>query len=161
MLYTPIKKLLACLVAVALVISFSGCASKNNYSSSEISKEIQNIATFSEMKELSGTSLPTYFVFQDGNVKRYSVMVSATGESADTLACFEVNDKEQRATVISGISQYLTNLSTSFKSTMGQEYDKVEKRLLVEFESIIVLVICSDTTAVWEYLTKLGAKEVI
>lgn len=161
MLYTPIKKIIGLLVAVALVISFSGCASKNNYRSSEISKEIQNIATFSEMKELSGTSLPTYFVFQDGNVKRYSVMVSATGESADTLACFEVNDKEQRATVISGISQYLTNLSTSFKSTMGQEYDKVEKRLLVEFESIIVLVICSDTTAVWEYLTKLGAKEVI
>lgn len=160
MKYTPIKKIIAFILSAILILVISGCGSKNRYSSAQLSKDILNIASFSEMKELSATSLPYPFVFQDSSVKRFSVMVSATDASADTLACFEVTD-EQRATVISGISQYLTNLSTSFKSTMKQEYIKVEKRLLVELENIIILVICNDTTPVWDYLTELGAKEVI
>lgn len=161
MKYISIKKIIVFVLSLVLSLVITGCDDKENYSSAEISKEISQIATFSEMKELSGNSLPTYFVFQDGSVKRFSVKVSATGQSADTLACFEVNDKEQRQAAISGISQYLTNLSTSFKSTMEMEYKKVEKRLLFEVENTIVLVICSDTAAVEEYLTKLGAKEVI
>jgi len=160
MKYTPIKKISAFIVSMLLILVISGCSSENRYSSAQLSKDILNIASFSEMKELSAPSLPPNFVFQDSNVKRFSVMVSATDASADTLACFEVTD-EQRATVISGISHYLTNLSNSFKSTMEQEYVKVEKRLLVELENIIILVICNDTTAVWDYLTELGAKEVI
>ena len=161
MTYTSIKKYISLLLSIIMVFVISGCGAKGNYTSAQLSEEILDLASFSEMKELSGTSLPSYFVFQDGNVKRFSVRVSATGESADTLACFEVNDKEQRATAISGISNYLTNLSTSFKSTMEQEYNKVEKRLLVELDNIIILVICNDTTAVWDYLNDLGAKEVI
>ena len=161
MIYSSLQKIIAILLSLILIFAFSGCSSRKEYSYFEISEEIYNLVTFSEMKELSGVSLPSYFVFQDGNVKRYSVKVSATGASADTLACFEVNDEKQRATVISGISQYLTNLSTAFKSTIGQEYNKVEKRVLAEFENIIILVICNDTATVWDYLTKLGAKEVI
>lgn len=159
MLYTKTKKFIALLLVVILILS--GCSNKNQYTSVELSENILKLTTFSEMKPLSATSLSTYFVFGDGIVTRFNVNVSATGESADTLACFEVNNDEQRSTAITGISEYLTNLSTSFKTTMEQEYKKVENRLLVELDNIIILVICNDTAPVWDYLSELGAKEVV
>jgi hypothetical protein len=159
MIYTYIKKVICLLLVVVLFLS--GCTVKNRYTTAELSEEIFTLTTFSELKQLSGASLSTYFVFGDGDVKRFNVNVSATGESADTLACFEVNNAEQRSTAITGISNYLTNLSTAFKSTMEQEYKKVENRLLVEIDNIIILVICNDTAPVWNYLNDLSAKEVV
>lgn len=156
-----IKKIIVFLVVAILLLVNCGCASKKDYTVSEISEKILNLTSFSEMKQLSGTSLPSYFVFQDGDVKRFNAMVSANAESADTLACFEVIDEKQRSTIISGISSYLSNQSNSFKSTIEKEYNKVQNRLLAELENIIILVVCNNTTDVWEYLTELGAKEVV
>lgn len=156
-----IKKIIVFLVVAILLLVNCGCASKKDYTVSEISEKILNLTSFSEMKQLSGTSLPSYFVFQDGDVKRFNAMVSANAESADTLACFEVVDEKQRSTIISGISSYLSNQSNSFKSTIEKEYNKVQNRLLAELENIIILVVCNNTTDVWEYLTELGAKEVV
>ena len=156
-----IKKIIIFLVVAILLLVNCGCASKKDYTVSEISEKILNLTSFSEMKQLSGTSLPSYFVFQDGDVKRFNAMVSANAESADTLACFEVIDEKQRSTIISGISSYLSNQSNSFKSTIEKEYNKVQNRLLAELENIIILVVCNNTTDVWEYLTELGAKEVV
>ena len=156
-----IKKIIVFLVVAILLLVNCGCASKKDYTVSEISEKILNLTSFSEMKQLSGTSLPSYFVFQDGDVKRFNAMVSANAESADTLACFEVIDEKQRSTIISGISSYLSNQSNSFKSTIEKEYNKDQNRLLAELENIIILVVCNNTTDVWEYLTELGAKEVV
>lgn len=156
-----VKKILAFFLATILILINCGCASQKNYTVTDLSEEILKLTSFSEMKTLSGTSLPSYFVFQDGDVKRFNVMVSANAESADTLACFEVIDQKQRSTTVSGISSYLTNQSNSFKSTIEKEYNKVQNRLLAELENIIILVVCNDTTPVWDYLTELGAKEVV
>ena len=156
-----VKKIIIFLIVAVMILANCGCASKNNYTTAELSEEILKLTTFSEMKQLSGTSLPSYFVFQDGDVKRFNVMVSANAESADTLACFEVVDEKQRSTTVSGISSYLSNQSNCFKSTIEKEYNKVQNRLLAELDNIIILVVSSDTTAVWEYLTELGAKEVV
>ncbi|MBE6761024.1 MAG: DUF4358 domain-containing protein [Ruminococcaceae bacterium] len=161
MLKNSIKKIFIFFIATLLILTNCGCNSKNNYNVTELSEEILNLTSFSEMKSLSGTSLPSYFVFADGDVKRFNVMISANAESADTLACFEVINEKQRALVISGISGYLANQSNSFKSTIEKEYNKVQNRLLAELGNIIVLVVCGDTDPVWEYLTELGAKEVV
>lgn len=161
MIYSKIKKALSLLVAFVLIFTIAGCSGAKDYDTAELSEKILKLTSFSNLQELSGTSLSSHFVFGDGSVKRFTVRISATGESADTLACFEVKDEVQRSTAVTGISQYLTNLSTFFKSTMEKEYKKVEGRLLVELDDIIVLVICNDTAPVWEYLTSLGAKEVV
>ena len=159
MLYNNIKKVIAFWLVAILFLA--GCSGKTQHSSVGLSEDILNLTSFSEMKQLSGTDLSSYFVFGDSDVKRFSVRVSANGESADTLACFEVSNDEQRSTAITGISEYLTNLSKSFKTTMEKEYNKVENRLLVEVDDIIILVICSDTAPVWDYLKELSAKEVV
>ena len=161
MLKNSVKKFLAFFLVAILILLGCGCNSPKNLNVTELSEEILNLTSFSEMKSLSGTSLPSYFVFQDGDVKRFNVKVSANAESADTLACFEVVDQKQRSTIVSGISSYLANQSNSFKSTIEKEYTKVQNRLLVELENIIILVVANDTAPVWDYLTELGAKEVV
>ena len=161
MFKNSVKKIILLFIIATLILIGCGCSSNNQYTTAELSEEILKLTSFSEMKQLSGASLPSYFVFQDGDVKRFNVMVSARGESADTLACFEVIDQKQRATTVSGISSYLANQSNSFKSTISKEYDKVQNRLLMELENIIILVVCNDSTAVWDYLTERGAKEVV
>ncbi len=161
MTYTKIKSIVALVLVTIVLLTASGCGDAKKVNTTDLSEEILTLTTFSELKELSGASLPSYFRFSDGSVKRFNVRISATGESADTLACFEVKDKEQRTTAIKGISQYLSDLSTFFKPTMESEYQKVENRLLVELDDVIVLVICNDIETVWNYLASLGAKEVI
>ena len=153
-------KTVSLLMSLILLFSICGCSHTNTYDSAELSKQILKKTSFSELKELSGSSLSSYFAFKDGDVKRFSVRVSATGESADTVACFEVLDDTQRSAVISGISKYLTKLSTSFKATMENEYNNVQNRVLVEVEDIVILVICNDYATVRQYLTDLGAKEI-
>ncbi len=156
-----IKKIFCLLLSFLLIFAACGCSAKADYSVSEFSEKILTLASFSEMKKLSGNSLSSYFVFSDGDVKRFNVMVSANAESADTIACFEIAHKEQRKAAISGISHYLTNQTASFRSTIDKEYNKVQNRVLAELDNFIILVVCNDTTAVWEYLKSLGAKEVV
>lgn len=156
-----INRLLCLLLALLLTVTLFGCSAKTDYSVKGFSEKILTLTPFSEMNTLSGNSLSSYFIFSDGNVKRFDVKISANADSADTIACFEVVDKEQRATVISGISHYLTNQNTSFKSTIANEFNKVQNRVLVELENFIILVVCKDASPVLEYLNALGAKEVI
>lgn len=156
MIYAKIKKLAVFLLAIVFIFSMVGCSSAKNYDSLEISEKILDLAPFSNMEKLSGISLSDHFFFKDNDVKRFNVWVSAN-ESIDTLACFEVKNDEQRSIVKKGIGKYLENLSISPKSP--QESMKAENRLLVELDNIIILVICNDTTPVWDYLTELGAKE--
>lgn len=156
-----IKNFLVLYVVFMLAFISCGCAFQKTHTTAELSEKILTLTSFSKMKSLSGISLPSYFVFRDGDVKRFNVMVSANAESADTLACFEVIDQKQRATTVSGISSYLASQSNSFKSTIVKEYNKVQNRLLMELDNIIILVVCNDTTAIWTYLTEIGAKEVV
>ncbi|MBQ5765106.1 MAG: DUF4358 domain-containing protein [Clostridia bacterium] len=156
-----LKKVISVVSIVILLITACGCSAQKSYDLNEISEAIVGTTEFSELKELSGTTLTSYFGFQDSDVKRFNVKVSATAESADTVACFEVNDKAGQEKVVSGISNYLTGRATSFKATMESEYNKVQSRLLVQVDNVIILVVCSDYAPVTEYLNDLGAKEVI
>lgn len=159
--HSKFKKAILIISLFMLLVVLCGCSSSKNYDLNEISEDIVNSAEFSELKELSGTTLTSYFGFQDLDVKRFNVKVSATGESADTVACFEVNDKAGHDKVITGISNYLTGRATSFKATMESEYTKVQSRLLVQVDNVIILVICGDYAPIAEYFSELGAEEVV
>lgn len=159
--YSLAKKVISIISLFVLLFTFCSCSVSKKYDLNEISEDIVNSTEFSSLKELSGTMLTSYFGFQDLDVKRFNVKVSATGESADTVACFEVNEKEAQDKVISGISNYLTGRTTSFKATMEGEYNKIQSRLLVQVDNVIILVICGDYAPVAEYLDELGAKEVV
>ncbi len=161
MRFSIVKKAISIISLFLLLLTVCGCSAQKNYDLNEISVDIVNSTEFSELKELSGATLTSYFGFQDSDVKRFCVKVSASGESADTVACFELNDQADHDKVVSGISNFLTGRATSFKATMESEYNKVQSRLLMQVDNVIILVICGDYTPVSEYLAGLGAKEVV
>ncbi len=161
MMKNIIKSIVAVLCLAALLFSFCSCKEETEYDLNEISQNILEVSEFSSLEELSGTSLFSYFGFQDTAVKRFNVKVSATGKSADTIACFEVNDDAGYETVVAGISQYLNSRSASFETTLENEYTKIQSRLLVRVDNIIILVICNNYPQVTKYLTELGATEVV
>ena len=161
MRYTPIKRILSLISLLILLLGISACTPAENYNDiHNLSLGVVAKTEFSELKELSGADLVSYFGFQDSTVKRFCVKVSANGQSADTVACFEVTSDEKQAIVITGISQYLNKLTSSFKTTMESEYRKVQQRLLFKLDNTIILVVCGDYTPVTEHLTTLGAKPI-
>lgn len=132
---------------LSICLLFSGCRSNDSLSPSECTAQILKQQPFPALSELSASALPSYFEFQDADVKRFSAWVSADGESADTVAAFEVTDKSGHNKVVSGISSYLTKLTSSFKNTMDSEYQKIQNRILVEDDHIVLLVICDNAGA--------------
>lgn len=156
-----IKSVVICLCMFALLFSFCSCKEETEYDLNEISQTILEITEYSSFEELSGTSLFSYFGFQDTEVKRFNVKVSTTGESANTIACFEVNDEDGYEMVVTGISHYLNSRAESFETTLENEYKKIQSRLLVRVDNIIILVICDNYPQVTKYLTELGTTEVV
>lgn len=145
---------------VFILLLLVGCESNSVLSPAEITEKIICENTFSEMGSLSGDKLSSYFQFSDTDVKRFSVLISTSTDSADTVAAFEVDDQEKQTLVISGISQYVTKLSSAMKSSMESEYNKVQSRLLMKNKNTIILVICSEPENVQNQLEQIGAKAV-
>lgn len=141
-------------------ILLCGCKGHDSISPSELTDRIYTKYSFSSLNSLSGSDLSSHFQFQDNDVKRFSVLISSSADSADTIAAFEVTDDEQHALVVSGISGYITKLSTSFKNTMEAEYAKIQKRVFVEIDNVILLVICSKPEEVEKMLSSLSAKPI-
>ena len=156
-----LKRMTSLFTALCLfiVLVLSGCSSDADKTPRELANDIKKQMSFSQLKELSGGDLPAHFVFKDGDVAEFSVMISATGESADTIACFKMRD-DNKSVIVEGIAKYLENRAASFKATLVNEYEKLEKHILVQVNDIIILVICSDYATISSYLDDLGAKEI-
>lgn len=137
-----------CLLLAAVVFVCSGCQAKEVPVPAELTEQVITAVALSDLEPLSGTALPSYFEFQDTAVKRFSVWVSASATSADTVAAFETRSEAQYKAVVSGISGYLSKLSSSFKNTMDSEYQKIQNRVLVQMGDTVLLLICTDPTAV-------------
>lgn len=149
-----------CVTLAILVMLFCGCKGTDSISPIDLTERIYSNYNFSSLKSLSGSDLSSHFQFQDSDVKRFSVLINASADSADTIAAFEVTDEKQHALVVSGISGYITKLSTSFKNTIPAEYTKIQNRIFVEIDNVILLVICSETDEVEKMLSSLSAKPI-
>ncbi len=154
------KKCRLAVVLLLLVVLLCGCRGATAPTPSEMTDQVTQKLTGVELKPLSGTALNSYFEFQDTEVNRFSVFVSASASSADTVAAFEARDDKQQNAVISGISGYLSKLSSSFKNTMDSEYQKIQNRVLVQIDQTVLLVICSDTSVVEPLLENWGAQPI-
>lgn len=149
-----------CVALVILITLFCGCKGNDSISPMDLTDHIYSKYNFSSLNSLSGSDLSSHFQFQDSDVKRFSVLISASADSADTIAAFEVTDEKQHALVVSGISGYITKLSTSFKNTITTEYTKIQNRIFVEIDNVILLVICSEPDEIEKMLLSLSAEPI-
>lgn len=150
---------LICFVLI-LATFMCGCKSDNELTPATLTKRIISKLDLSDLSALSGSTLPAHFQIQDTDIKRFSVLIDASATSADTVAAFEVVDDNQQTAVVSGISGYITKLSTSFESTITTEYTKTQNRILVKIDDIILLVICSEPEKLESYLSSLSAEPI-
>jgi hypothetical protein len=133
-----------------------GCGKNNSASPSEISKDVVSKANLTQLSPLTGDKLESYFEIKNSDVKRFSVLISSLPTSSDTVAIFEITDKEKKALVISGVSKYISALQSSMNN-METERQKISSRLLMELDNLVILIICGDTAPVEQYLKDIGA----
>ncbi len=154
------KKLISLtLCALLFAAMLCGCSAKRTPSPLELCNDIISQNSLTDLTSLSGDKLESYFGFKNSNIKRFSVMISTSSERADTVAVFEVSNKEQRSAVITGVSKYAASLADSMQSVEA-EYKKVSSLLIMELDDLIIFIICPDTKAVEQQLITLGAKAV-
>ncbi len=153
---TKTLKTLTVFILIFSLLLLTGCTKKESLNATDLTTQIKSKALVSSLSSLSGDKLLSYFGFSERDVHRFSVLIGSSGETADTIAAFEVKNAEQRTAVITGIGKYSTKLS-SLSNTIKAESAKIKNRLIYELNSIIILVICSNTSQVEKYLTELGA----
>lgn len=138
----------------------TGCKDTNDLTPSTLTKNICAKLELNELTSLSGSNLPAHFQIQDTDIKRFSVLIDSSSSSADTVAAFEVIDDKQQTAVVTGISSYITKLTTSFENTITSEYQKTQNRILVKIDNIILLVISANPESLEEYLSSLSAQPI-
>lgn len=138
----------------------SGCNESESLTPSTLTERICSKLELDNLSSLSGSTLPAHFQIQDTDIKRFSVLIDASASSSDTIAAFEVVDDKQQAAVMSGISSYITKLTTSFERTITAEYKKTQNRILVKVDNIILLVICATPEKLESLLSSLSAKPI-
>ena len=138
----------------------TGCNKADIVSPAEITKQIIESNNFSKMKELSGDQLSSYFQFKNTDVKRFSAFISDSTDLSDTVAAFETEKEESYNLVITGISKYLTKLSSAMQSSVGNEYEKTRSALIMHIDNTVILVVSADFEKIEAQLKELGAKAV-
>ncbi len=138
----------------------TGCKDTNELTPSTLTEHICAKLELNELTPLSGSNLPAHFQIQDTDIKRFSVFIDASASSADTVAAFEIVDDAQQTAVITGISSYITKLTTSFEATITSEYQKTQNRILVKIDNIILLVISANSERLEAYLSSLSAEPI-
>lgn len=159
-MFKSFMKICTAFIMALTMILLSACSGEEPISPAEITEKIMSEITITEPNSLSGDKLSAYFQFKDTDVKRFSVLISGSTDSADTLAAFEVVNEEKQNLVITGIAEYLTKLSSAMKHSVESEYIKVQSRLLMKTENTIILVICSEPDKALRLLEDIGAKAV-
>ena len=153
-------RLAVCLLLVGLIFVLAACQKAEIPTPTVLTEQVMEAASVTGLEPLSGVALSSYFEFQDTHVNRFSVWVSASAASADTVAAFETRDEAEYKTVVSGVSGYLAKLSSSFKNTMDSEYQKIQSRVLVQMGDTVLLLICADPTSVDPLLEAWNAKPI-
>ncbi|MBQ4154350.1 MAG: DUF4358 domain-containing protein [Clostridia bacterium] len=159
---TLLKKTGCCALAVVLSLSLlvTGCSKSPSTAPAEITQQVIENNNFSKLKELSGDQLSSYFQFKNTDVKRFSAFISDSTDLADTVAAFETETKDDYNLVITGVSKYLTKLSSAMQTSFENEYDKTRSALIMHIDNTVILVVSSDFEKIEAQLKELGAKAV-
>lgn len=152
-----LRRIVSVLLAVLVLLSFASC-NRAALSPAEITESIKTNHHFSSLSELSGDKLSAYFQFNDSDVKRFSVYISNATESSDVIAAFEFRDDTEKSKIMNGVSLFLNNKAEVYKNNFETEYQKIQNRIFMQVDSIIVVVICEDYRQVETELKDLGGQ---
>ena len=156
------KKLVLLLIAVVfLVCSLCCCNEKESLSVAEISQNLNDICFNNDDNyEVSKSDIENRFNFDGNKISDYSVRLCETEEKFICVAVLSLKKSEDKKALIDTLSSVAKDTAFSYGALNASEYAKIQKRLLYEYEEIIIFIIADNYTESEAYLKEIGAKPI-
>lgn len=147
------------IILLACLLLLSGCSGGTDAPTADM--VAQKVSKgWDGMTEMSYDEISANYYFSPKLLDDFTVMVSDSDENATEAAVFRLKESGNRGAVLEGIKKHLSERATAFQNVLESEYDKIQNRLLMELDDMIVLVITGDRDTALTTLTDMGAKEI-
>ena len=153
------KRLLSVILAILLIFTLTACNGVNELSVKEITTHITSELDLTGFTNVKGETLSHYFGFSSEDIKSFSFLVSEDEAKSEMIAAFEYENDDGKKLIIDGIGNYFLNKASVLKDNVTAEYEKIQSRLIYEYENTIILVVCGDTLSARTVLEGIGATE--
>ncbi len=149
------------LVAVMALSGLCSCNDKEALTVEDISARLYELClSNTQTYEVSKADIENRFNFDGNLLDEYSVQLCDTEEKYLCVAVFRLKDKDNRQTVIDGISSTLKETANSFSVLKNLEYEKIQHRLFYEYSDIMIFVVADDYETCEKYLKEIGASPI-
>ncbi len=139
-----------------------GCGNKDDLSAKDVTGALLKSPAFTDSAkyiQLDDKQVESYFGF-DQELDDFSVFISSAEEDDTELGAFELDDRDDRNTVIDGINRYCSVTAQAFLAMNKENASTSQKLLLMELDDMIIYVISNNTEAAEQTLSDLGATEI-
>lgn len=131
-----IRKILAAILAIAVVVSvMGGCSGKEDgaaeaISAAEVGERIRQAVNLEDMKQGDGSKLQKLYAIDAGEVEDFILYTATSNVKADELAVIKVKDVNQVESVKKKIRQRIEAQTVKFRDYRPDEYFLIEKHVL-------------------------------
>ncbi len=156
------RKIVALLLSLLILVSVvCGCGGKENLTVDQISQHLNELCLQNaETYDVSKGDIENRFNFDGNLLDECSVKLCDTDEKYLCVAVFTLKDKNDRQTVIDGISSTMKATAASFGVLYNSEYNKIQHRLFYEYNDIMIFVVADDYKPSENYLKEIGASPI-
>lgn len=154
-----LKKVLALVLTLLMLLSFSGC-NESTISESEITDAVlRTMQKERETVSLDRDKIEGFFGFSDNLLKSFSVLVSTNEEAVFEIGALTPDDNDDLFTIIDGITRRHNDTVTSYKLINSTASTEVGY-LLMHLGDTVIYVLANDVAAAEQTLSEMGANEI-
>ena len=155
-----LKKVLALVLILLMLLSFSGC-NESTISESEITDAVlRTMQKERETVSLDRDKIEGFFGFSDNLLKSFSVLVSTNEEAVFEIGALTPDDNDDLFTIIDGITRRHNDTVISYKLINSTASDSEVGYLLMHLGDTVIYVLANDVAAAEQTLTEMGANEI-
>ncbi len=157
-----IKKLLAALLAVCLVVAFCGCESAT-FSPKDFTDTMLALSAEEITKDtytLDGNQIESYFGFKSDLLSDFSVIINSHDESIFEIGALQIEDDSDLNTVIDGINRRHDDNNQTLSFINNSSLSSSLGFLLMKSGSTVIYAIASDVSVMSAALAEMGATEI-
>ena len=151
------KKLLCAAMGLALLFSLCACGGKEETAapfSPADAATLLDSGAFSEALESIDTDVACALYGIDETTVTEAAVYGSTGATAEELAIFVLTDEEAAQAALTALGYRVEDRAAAMADYLPNEVPKLEKAVLEQRESTVLLVVASDYDPVNEFLNK-------
>ena len=156
-------RILLLVLAIVSALSVVSCQKEDETTpvSIENVKTIVFESQFPEMVELGKNQLSNYYTYEEVWFKEFSVYIADSESSCDEVAIFQLTNREYQKNVVAAVEQRVNSQFAATNTQNPTEAMKLSKRVLVQKDDIVVMVISEHGEEILKRLKKTyGFKEI-